>query len=197
MSVLVSVPTSSAFSFEPSEKLTSISSASAITWLLVTTMPLLGIDDEAGAERLHLLRPPPVAALPVLEEVVEEILERRAFRQLRHRHRSGPSVPLTFCEVEMLTTASSRPSARSATDAGPCALHRRRRRRTGSGQRRSGAGEQALRVAGDRARLAAAAAQKTVSDVMRAGSRCLQETCASATYGASRHVGKKYGAFAA
>ena len=39
MSVLVSLPTNSAFNFEPSGKLTSISSASAITWLLVTTMP--------------------------------------------------------------------------------------------------------------------------------------------------------------
>ncbi len=61
MSVLVSVPTSSAFSLEPSAKLISISSASAMTWLLVTTMPCSASMHEAGAERLHLLRSAAVA----------------------------------------------------------------------------------------------------------------------------------------
>ena len=50
-----------------------------------------GIDDEAGAERIGLVRlqspsPPPLGRRrAVLEEVVEELLERRARRQLRHR----------------------------------------------------------------------------------------------------------------
>ncbi len=49
-----------------------------------------GIDDEAGAERVGLVRLQVAAlaartAAAVLEEVVEEFLERRARRQLRHR----------------------------------------------------------------------------------------------------------------
>ena len=50
-----------------------------------------GIDDEAGAERVGLVRLQIAAlgtartAMAVLEEIVEELLERRARRQLRHR----------------------------------------------------------------------------------------------------------------
>src|ERR1700732_4645918 len=48
------------------------------------------VDDEAGAERVGLVRLQIAAlgaaraAMPVLEEIVEELLKRRAWRQLRH-----------------------------------------------------------------------------------------------------------------
>src|SRR6185312_12046136 len=47
---------------------------------------LFGVDNETGAERLHLLRAATFVAIAVLEEVVEEILEWRSFGQLRHWH---------------------------------------------------------------------------------------------------------------
>ena len=125
-SVLVSRPTSSAFSLVPSLRMTVISSASAMTWLLVTTMPD-GIDDEAGAERIDAARRAVrrliVAALAaaVLEELLEEFLERRARRQLRHLLAPPPRDDdrCTVCEVEMLTTASITFSATSAMSSGP------------------------------------------------------------------------------
>ena len=90
-STLVSRPMISALRRVPSLRMTVTSSASAMTWLLVTTMPGR-IDDEAGAERVHPARrvlPVLIVALltaaPVLEELVEELLERRAGRQRRHR----------------------------------------------------------------------------------------------------------------
>ena len=106
----------SALSLLPSLRMTLISSASAMTWLLVTTMPG-GVDDEAGAERVDAARPRcglPLAlrAAAVLEEVVEEFLERRI-----RAAAAAPASPLRtrpFCEVEMLTTASITFSATSA-----------------------------------------------------------------------------------
>ena len=117
MSVLVSVPISSAFSFEPSEKFTSISSASAMTWLLVTTMPCAAsMTKPEPSDWTWRWPPPPSRSL------------KNSSKKSWNGDPSGacgngtvpcPSVPLIFCEVEMLTTASSRPSARSATEAGP------------------------------------------------------------------------------
>ena len=81
------------------------------------------IDDEAGAERVdparRCVRDLAVAltAAAVLEEIVEELLERRAGRQLRHRRCLARARP--FCEVEMLTTASITFSATSAMLSGP------------------------------------------------------------------------------
>ena len=84
------------------------------------------VDDEAGAERADAARRAVrrliAAALTaaVLEELLEELLERRAGRQVAApaapRRRCAPS---TFCEVEMLTTASITFSATSAIASGP------------------------------------------------------------------------------
>ena len=87
-----------------------------------------GVDDEAGAERVDAARRAVgrlvVAALAaaVLEELLEELLERRARRKLRHGLLAAALPPpraSTFCEVEMLTTASITFSATSAMFSGP------------------------------------------------------------------------------
>lgn len=76
-----------------------------------------GIDDEAGAEGVDGALAIAALAALALEELIEEILEGEP---------SGTcgigawSSVFTFCEVDMLTTASSSPAARSATDSGPC-----------------------------------------------------------------------------
>ena len=90
MSVLVSRPINSAFRRAPSLNTTLISSASAMTWLLVTTSPD-AIDHKAGAERggaalrraFAVFTLPALTAAAVLEKLLEKILERRARRQLR------------------------------------------------------------------------------------------------------------------
>ena len=82
----------------PLAKLATISSASAMTWLLVTISPD-GVDDEAGAERLHRARVAAVAAAAVVvEEILEEVVAGRVFGA------SGSGVRreiATRCEVEM------------------------------------------------------------------------------------------------
>ena len=143
MSVLVSVPTSSAFSLEPSEKLTSISSASAMTWLLVTTMPSAASTTKPEPSDWTFCWPPSPPSRSL----------KNSSKKSWNGDPSGacgsgtvpwPSLPLTLCEVEMLTTASSRPSARSATEAGPAwvtcgaaGAARRRGRRLGGRRRNS------------------------------------------------------------
>jgi hypothetical protein len=59
MSVFVSVPTSVAFSVRPSEKLTSMSSASAMTWLLVTTKPSFASMTKPEPSDWTFWEPPP------------------------------------------------------------------------------------------------------------------------------------------
>ena len=82
---------------------------------------LLGIDDEARAERLHLAVAAILALPRSLKKSSKKSWKGEPSGSCGSGTLSGPcSVPLTVCEVEMLTTASSRPAARSATEAGPC-----------------------------------------------------------------------------
>ena len=112
-SVLVSTPRSLASSFLPSAKLTVISSASAMTWLLVTTMP-------DGS----MTKPEPS------DSTRRSLGPSLSFRRSSKKSCSGEpfgasslGIPRpgwsTVCDEAMLTTASSSPSARSATDCGP------------------------------------------------------------------------------
>ena len=119
MSVLVSVPTSSAVSFEPSEKFTSISSASAITWLLVTTMPFSASSTKPEPSDCTFCCGPLFSPWRSLKNSSKKSWKGEPSGALGIGTVFSPSVPLMFCEVEMLTTASSRPSAKSATEAGP------------------------------------------------------------------------------
>ena len=72
-----------------------------------------GIDDEAGAQRLHAPRP-----VIAVGEVLEEVVERRALRRLR-----GLLLfvgrRFSVCEVEMFTTVGNSRSARSAKPVEP------------------------------------------------------------------------------
>ena len=115
MSVFSSVPISVAVSLVPSLKLTVISSAPSMTWLLVTMMPdgsMTKPEPSDWTRRGVSL----AVALVVIEEVVEEVLEGRAVGQLGRLDaaRAGH-----VWLVEMLTTASSSGAATSATDSGP------------------------------------------------------------------------------
>ena len=112
-SVLVSVPISLAGYSLSSLKMTVISSASAITWLLVTTKPAASTtkpepEREAAARLLLLL------LLVAIEELLEELLERRA----RAETAAWPACPpvasaVTSLRVEMLTTAGAILATRS------------------------------------------------------------------------------------
>ncbi len=92
-----------------------------MTWLLVTTTPAVSMMKPQPSELVLRGGGPALAALAaaartaaVLEEVVEELLEGRAGRQLRHGVAAPPPLASTVCEVEMLTTASITFSATSA-----------------------------------------------------------------------------------
>ena len=105
MSVLGSRPTSSASSDEPSVKLTMISSASSMTWLLVTTKPEGSITKPEPSELT--VRGP-------------RWLRSKKSRNMSPKGAPGgisgisaPGSP-TVWRVEMLTTAGDRRSARSA-----------------------------------------------------------------------------------
>ena len=87
-SVLVSVPTSVALSVDAVGEIHLDLVGVGDDVVVGDDDALLGVDDEAGAQRLHLLRAAILVAATVLEELVEEILERRALGQLRHRHRA-------------------------------------------------------------------------------------------------------------
>ena len=125
-SVFLSTPTISALILVPSFMMTLISSASAMTWLLVTTTPAVSTMKPEPSELVlrgcesPFLSPPlrRRRAAAVLEEIVEELLERRTRRQLR-RSRVAPPLASTVCEVEILTTASITFSATSAMPSGP------------------------------------------------------------------------------
>ena len=94
-SVLVSRPTSSAFSFEPSEKFTSISSASAITWLLVTMMP----------SSASMMKPEPSAVARTKQEQPEDDAVAGGVTidiSRRRVHIDGEVATLTFKEFELL-----------------------------------------------------------------------------------------------
>ena len=130
MSVFLSTPTSSALILVPSFMITLISSASAMTWLLVTTMPAASMMKPEPSELVlrgcnSPLRSPPLGAPP-----------RRFLKKSSKNSSNGepggscgiasllPPPPLasTFCEVEMLTTESITFSAMSAMPSGPRAL---------------------------------------------------------------------------
>ena len=121
MSVLVSRPMISALSFMPLLKLAKISSASPITWLLVTMMPLGSTTTPEPSE-----------------DTRRGWLRGSSPRRLKNSSKNssngepggscgvccaGGVVRLRavsiFCEVEMLTTASITRSATSATESGP------------------------------------------------------------------------------
>ena len=87
-STLESLPTISAFSLVPSWKITVMSLASPMTWLLVTTMPEASMmkPEPSEFERRCAAGSPLLARAALaatVEELLEEILERRAGRQLR------------------------------------------------------------------------------------------------------------------
>ena len=114
-SVFVSWPkTLSTLSLVPSVKLTMISSAPSITWLLVTTRPAGSMTKPEPSELTLRGRPP---ARSSLKKSSKNSSNGRAFG-------TGPAGralgrPLSVWLVEMLTTASCRPSATSATESGP------------------------------------------------------------------------------
>ena len=87
-SLFESLPTSCAGSLLPSLRITLISSASAITWLLVTTRPDASMMKPEPSELIAPRRAIGVAlsarAAPVLEELLEKLLHRRARRQIGH-----------------------------------------------------------------------------------------------------------------
>ncbi len=115
MSVLVSRPMISALSLEPSGKLAKISSASAITWLLVMTMPDASMTKpEPSDDTRRGVLPSP----------------RRLKNSSKNSSNGEPGGTCgtcaclpesTVCEVEMLTTASTTFSTVSATESGPLA----------------------------------------------------------------------------
>src|SRR5712691_3924570 len=122
-STFLSVPSNSALMREPSLRMTVISSASAITWLLVTTMPSASMMKPEPSELTRRggwlvpcwLPPPPWP---------------RRLKKSRNSSSNCGSLgscggcwawlrASTFCEVEMLTTASITCSATSAILSGP------------------------------------------------------------------------------
>ena len=129
-SVLVSLPsTLSTLSLVPSLKLTMISSAPSMTWLLVTTMPSLP----------SMTKPEPS------EETLRSDGERPPLRLKKSSKNSSngapfgtlgsgtPSGPLRVWLVEMLTTASISFSATGATLVGPAHLRAGRRQHQHAG----------------------------------------------------------------
>ena len=85
-------------------------------------MPV-GIDDEAGAERVDAARRralalSSLALTAAVEELLEEFLERR-IRAAACGVLAAALRASTFCEVEILTTASITCSATSAIASGP------------------------------------------------------------------------------
>ena len=96
-----------------------ISSASAITWLLVTTMPVASMMKPEPSELTRrggarsALR---LALAAAVEEILEQLVELRIVAAACG---CWPPRAPTFCEVEMLTTASITCSATSAIASGP------------------------------------------------------------------------------
>ncbi len=116
-SVSVSRPFTSAFSVVPSAKLTSISSASSMTWLLVMMMPCAASstkpDPSEFTRRDGELRPSGWSL-------------NRSSKKSRNGEPGGRSGigtgccwPDTFWLVEIFTTAGESRAARSATELGP------------------------------------------------------------------------------
>ena len=120
MSVLVSLPISSALSFEPSCRLIWISSAPSITWLLVTMMPCLPSTMKPEPSE-DTMRSEPERPLRLSKNSSKYSWKGEPLGTLG----SGrPCGPLIAWLVEILTTASISSSATGATDCGPrvCAV---------------------------------------------------------------------------
>src|SRR5215468_26289 len=113
---------------EPSLRMTVISSASAMTWLLVTTMPAESMmkPDPSEFTRRGVLLPPRFWLSPCWPRRLKKSRNNSSSCGSLGRFGIGPTVPwlrdVTFCDVEMLTTASITLSATSAMPSGPRAL---------------------------------------------------------------------------
>src|SRR6516164_11579761 len=122
-SVFLSMPTISALILVPSFMMTLISSASAMTWLLVTTMPEVSMMKPEPSELVlcgcrSLLRSPPLPPLRFLKKSSKNSSNGEPGGNCGTAPR--PSLlASTVCEVEMLTTASITFSATSAMPSGP------------------------------------------------------------------------------
>ena len=123
-SVFLSTPISSALILVPSLRMTLISSASAMTWLLVTTTPD-GSTMKPEPSELVLrgaMSPPPLGPpgpLRFLKKSSKNSSNGEPGGNCGIAPRSPPPLASTVCEVEMLTTASITFSATSAMPSGP------------------------------------------------------------------------------
>ena len=214
MSVLVSVPTSSALSLRAVGEI-DLDLVGVGDDVVVGDDDAARVDDEAGAQRLHLLRSPPSSPCRSLKKSSKKSWNGEPSGSCGIGTVSGPSVPLTVCDVEMLTTASSRPSREVGDRSRPLRLHQRRRRlRRRRGRRgwsrRLAPAASAPAHAGSRQRRRSEARQSPRSApcaqrAERTGMSCeclpahLKEQIPSRGSSAQRchGVGKKYGAFAA
>src|ERR1700733_11218972 len=118
-SALVSLPTSCAGSLVPSLRMTLISSASAMTWLLVTTRPDGSMTKPEPSELTRRgawsgLSPPPCP-----RRFLKNSSKNSSIGEPGGRSGMPVTRASTFCEVEMLTTASITCSATSAMFSGP------------------------------------------------------------------------------
>ena len=115
-SLLESLPTSWAGSLVPSLRITLISSASAMTWLLVTTSPEASMMKPEPSE---LTRRGARSASPCPRRFLKNSSKNSSIGEPGGRSGILPMRASTFCEVEMLTTASITCSATSAMFSGP------------------------------------------------------------------------------
>ena len=138
-SVLVSRPTISAFNVLPSLRMTLISSASAMTWLLVTTSPDASMMKPEPSEltRRGVWAPPPCPFWP------RRFLKNSSKNSSNGEPGGSCGMAVVFistvCLVEILTTASITASATSAMPSGPraCAVSGQQRPSDcGSGENR-------------------------------------------------------------
>src|ERR1700759_39998 len=120
-SVFLSMPTISALILVPSFMMTLISSAAAMTWLLVTTMPAVSMMKPEPSELVLCgCRSPPLPPLRFLKKSSKNSSNGEPGGSCGTAPRlSPPPLASTVCEVEMLTTASITFSATSAIPSGP------------------------------------------------------------------------------
>ncbi|MGY3104639.1 hypothetical protein ACVW0I_006218 [Bradyrhizobium sp. LM6.11] len=125
-SVFLSTPTSSALILVPSLRMTLISSASAMTWLLVTTTPdvsmMKPLPSELVLRGAGLFSPPllpPPGPLRFLKKSSKNSSKGEPGGSCGMALLPPPPLASTVCEVEMLTTASITFSATSAMPSGP------------------------------------------------------------------------------
>src|SRR6516164_6415713 len=151
-SVFLSTPTISALILVPSFMMTLISSASAMTWLLVTTMPEVSTMKPEPSELVlcgcrSLLRSPPLPPLRFLKKSSKNSSNGEPGGNCGIAPRPSPLASMV-CEVEILTTASITFSATSAIASGP-------RANAGAGASAATAPRQAAATSGRRRSLSA------------------------------------------